>query len=67
VEAQLGGEVQGIELRSNAPGGELMHLKGYCVDHHLLRTGSANFSWSGETRQNNDLVTMRSATDCAWI
>jgi hypothetical protein len=36
VEAQLGGRLQGIELRSNAPGGELMHLKGYRVDHRRL-------------------------------
>jgi phosphatidylserine/phosphatidylglycerophosphate/cardiolipin synthase-like enzyme len=51
VEAQLGDRVQGLEIRSNSPGGELMHLKGYCVDHRLLRTGSTNFSRSGETRQ----------------
>jgi phosphatidylserine/phosphatidylglycerophosphate/cardiolipin synthase-like enzyme len=65
VEAPLGGRVQGIELRSNAPGAELMHLKGYCVDHRLLRTGSANFSRSGETRQDNDLVALRGAT--VWM
>ena len=65
VEAQLGGQVQGLELRSKAPGGELMHLKGYCVDHRLLRTGSANFSRSGETRQDNDLVALRGASVCA--
>jgi phosphatidylserine/phosphatidylglycerophosphate/cardiolipin synthase-like enzyme len=65
VEAQLGGRVQGIELRSNSPGGELMHLKGYCVDHRLLRTGSANFSRSGETRQDNDLVALRGESVCA--
>jgi phosphatidylserine/phosphatidylglycerophosphate/cardiolipin synthase-like enzyme len=59
VEAQLGGRVQGVEIRSSAPGGELMHLKGYCVDHRLLRTGSANFSRSGETRQDNDLLALR--------
>ena len=53
---------QGIEHRSSAPGGELMHLKGYCVDHRLLRTGSANFSQSGETRQDNDLVALRGAS-----
>ena len=29
VEAQLGGHVPGLDVRSNAPGGELMHLKGY--------------------------------------
>jgi hypothetical protein len=33
-----------------------MHLKGCCVDHRVLRTGSADFSRSGETRQDNDLV-----------
>ncbi len=65
VEAQLGVRPQGLELRSNAPGGELMHLKGYCVDHRLLRTGSANFSRSGETRQDNDLVALRGASVCA--
>jgi phosphatidylserine/phosphatidylglycerophosphate/cardiolipin synthase-like enzyme len=59
VEAQLAGRVQGLEIRSNAPGGELMHLKGYCIDHRLLRTGSANLSRSGETRQDNDLVVLR--------
>src|ERR1700723_2393494 len=53
VGAQLGGRIPGLEFRSSAPGGELMHLKGYCVDHRLLRTGSANFSRSGETRQDN--------------
>ena len=42
-----------------------MHLKGYCVDHRLLRTGSTNFSRSGETRQDNDLVALRGAPVCA--
>jgi phosphatidylserine/phosphatidylglycerophosphate/cardiolipin synthase-like enzyme len=65
IEAQLGGKVQGLEIRSKAPGGELMHLKGYCVDHRLLRTASANFSRSGETRQDNDLVPLRGASVCA--
>jgi phosphatidylserine/phosphatidylglycerophosphate/cardiolipin synthase-like enzyme len=65
VEAQLGSRVQGIEIRSSAPGGELMHLKGFCVDHRLLRTASANFSRSGETRQDNDLVALRGASVCA--
>jgi hypothetical protein len=64
VTAQLSGQVQGLKIRSKAPGGELMHLKGYCVDHHLLRTGSAN-SRSGETRQDNDLVALRGASVCA--
>ena len=38
-----------------------MRLKGYRVDHRLLRTGSANFRRSGETRQGNDLVALRAA------
>ena len=65
VTAQLGGRVQGVEGRSNSPGAELMHLNGYCVDHRLLRTGSANFSRSGETRQDNDLVALRGESICA--
>ena len=64
-QARLDGRIQGLEIRSNLPGGELMHLKGYCVDHGLLRTGSANFSRSGETRQDNDLVALRGANICA--
>jgi phosphatidylserine/phosphatidylglycerophosphate/cardiolipin synthase-like enzyme len=64
VTAQLGGQVQGLEIRSKAPGGELMHLKGYCVDHRLLCT-AANFSRSGETRQDNNLVALRGASICA--
>jgi len=47
------------------PPGELMHLKGYCVDGGALRTGSANFSRSGETRQDNDLVILRGPGICA--
>jgi phosphatidylserine/phosphatidylglycerophosphate/cardiolipin synthase-like enzyme len=65
VAAQLSGRIQGLELRSSAPGGELMHLKGYCVDHRLLRTGSANFSHSGELFQDNDLVILRLPAACA--
>jgi phosphatidylserine/phosphatidylglycerophosphate/cardiolipin synthase-like enzyme len=42
-----------------------LQLKGYCVDRRLLRIGSANFSRSGETRQDNDLVTLRGASVCA--
>jgi phosphatidylserine/phosphatidylglycerophosphate/cardiolipin synthase-like enzyme len=65
VEAELCERVSGLEFRSNSPGGELMHLKGYCIDGQLLRTGSANFSRSGETRQDNDLVALRGPSVCA--
>jgi len=34
----------------------LMHLKSYAVDGAVLRSGSANFSPTGEKRQDNDLT-----------
>lgn len=36
--------------------GVLMHLKAYAIDGRLLRTGSGNFSHSGLSQQDNDLV-----------
>jgi hypothetical protein len=36
-----------------------MHLKSYEIDGLTLRTGSANFSASGENAQDNDLIVMR--------
>jgi phosphatidylserine/phosphatidylglycerophosphate/cardiolipin synthase-like enzyme len=33
-----------------------MHLKAYAVDGVMLRTGSGNFSHSGLSAQDNDLV-----------
>jgi phosphatidylserine/phosphatidylglycerophosphate/cardiolipin synthase-like enzyme len=36
--------------------GDLMHLKSYEVDDSFLRTGSANWSRSGLTYQDNDVV-----------
>ena len=65
VQAQLAGRLQGIEIRPNLPGDELIHLKGYCVDHRLLRTGSASLSPSGETREDNDLIELRGASVCS--
>ena len=40
-------------------GGPFMHLKAYSVDGEMLRTGSANFSTSGERAQDNDLIVIR--------
>jgi phosphatidylserine/phosphatidylglycerophosphate/cardiolipin synthase-like enzyme len=40
-------------------GGPLMHLKSFEIDGLILRTGSANFSASGELAQDNDLVVIR--------
>ncbi len=36
--------------------GVLMHLKAYAVDGERLRTGSGNFSHSGLSAQDNDLI-----------
>jgi hypothetical protein len=65
VQAQLDGRLQSIEIRPNPPGDKLMHLKGYCVDHPLLRTGSASLSPSGDAREDNDLVALRGALVCS--
>jgi phosphatidylserine/phosphatidylglycerophosphate/cardiolipin synthase-like enzyme len=48
-----------IEVRLKPPGGEIMHLKSYCVDGKVLRTGSANFTVSGLKREDDDLVVVR--------
>ena len=40
-------------------GGPFMHLKAYEIDGTFLRTGSANFSTSGENAQDNDLIVIR--------
>lgn len=42
-------------------GGSVMQLKAYAIDVVLLRTGSANFSTSGENAQDNDLIVIRDA------
>jgi phosphatidylserine/phosphatidylglycerophosphate/cardiolipin synthase-like enzyme len=49
---------EGVELRVKHSS-DLMHLKSYVVDGQILRTGAANFSASGEKRQDNDLVVIR--------
>ena len=45
----------GVEVRVKGAR-DLMHLKSYAVDGHLLRTGSANWSPTGLKRQDNDVV-----------
>ncbi len=40
-------------------GGPYMHLKAYAIDGQVLRSGSANFSTSGENAQDNDLLVVR--------
>lgn len=53
----------GAAVRAKPPG-PLMHLKSYCVDGALLRSGAANFSASGEKRQDNDLIVIRGPGAC---
>jgi phosphatidylserine/phosphatidylglycerophosphate/cardiolipin synthase-like enzyme len=49
-----------LDVRRKARGRDLMHLKSYQVDGRVLRSGSANFSVSGEVYQDNDLVVIDS-------
>ena len=46
-------------------GGPFMHLKAYSIDGLVLRSGSANFSTSGENAQDNDLIVIRNASAAA--
>jgi phosphatidylserine/phosphatidylglycerophosphate/cardiolipin synthase-like enzyme len=46
-------------------GGPFMHLKAYEIDGEVLRTGSANFSTSGENMQDNDLIVIRDVNAAA--
>ena len=43
-----------ICIRVKSPGRDYMHLKQLLVDGQLLRTGSANWSPSGEKREDDD-------------
>ena len=43
-----------IRIRIKPPGRDYMHLKQLCVDGRVLRTGSANWSPSGEKREDDD-------------
>ncbi|WP_442753589.1 phospholipase D-like domain-containing protein [Methylocystis sp. JAN1] len=54
-----------IDVRLKARNRDLMHLKSYQVDGRTLRTGSANFSVSGEAYQDNDLIVIESAQAAA--
>ena len=41
--------------------GRFMRLKAYEIDGELLRTGSENFSVTGQRQQDNDLIVIRNA------
>src|SRR2546421_9405695 len=45
-------EAPSVEIRTKRDHGAPMHLKSYEIDGRLLRTGAANFSASGEKRQD---------------
>jgi phosphatidylserine/phosphatidylglycerophosphate/cardiolipin synthase-like enzyme len=49
-----------IELRHKRRSLDAMHLKSFVVDRRILRSGSANFSASGEEYQDNDLLVIES-------
>jgi phosphatidylserine/phosphatidylglycerophosphate/cardiolipin synthase-like enzyme len=49
-----------VDVRRKGRARDLMHLKSYQIDGRVLRTGSANFSVSGETYQDNDLIVIES-------
>jgi phosphatidylserine/phosphatidylglycerophosphate/cardiolipin synthase-like enzyme len=48
-----------IEVRLKPPRSEIMHLKSYCVDGNVLRSGSANFTVWGLKREDDDLIVIR--------
>ncbi len=52
--------IPGVLVRRKAQGRDSMHLKSYLVDRRTLRTGSANFSYSGERFQDNDVLLLES-------
>lgn len=45
----------GVEVRVKGAK-DLMHLKSYAIDGHMLRSGSANWSPTGLKRQCNDVL-----------
>lgn len=54
-----------VTLRFKSREAGMMHLKSYSVDDRLLRTGSANFSYSGGRFQDNDVVIFDSPAQAA--
>jgi phosphatidylserine/phosphatidylglycerophosphate/cardiolipin synthase-like enzyme len=56
--AKLGDLADNVRIKR---GGPFMHLKAYAIDGEFLRTGSADFSASGEQAQDNDLIVIRNA------
>ena len=59
---RLGDLSDNVRIKHSGP---LMRLKAYAIDGKVLRTGSANFSASGERQQDNDLIVIRDADAAA--
>jgi phosphatidylserine/phosphatidylglycerophosphate/cardiolipin synthase-like enzyme len=49
-----------VEVRRKAATRDYMHLKSFQIDGRLVRTGSANFSFSAGSYQDNDLIVLES-------
>jgi len=49
-----------VDVRRKAISGDMMHLKSFQIDGRILRTGSANFSFSAGAYQDNDLLVIES-------
>jgi phosphatidylserine/phosphatidylglycerophosphate/cardiolipin synthase-like enzyme len=49
-----------VTTRFKSPARDSMHLKAYHVDGRWLRTGSANLSFTGLRRQDNDIMVIES-------
>lgn len=62
MDSLLSADKRGVRIKRS---GAFMHLKAYAIDGELVRTGSANFSSSGEREQDNDLVVIRDAKAAA--
>jgi phosphatidylserine/phosphatidylglycerophosphate/cardiolipin synthase-like enzyme len=54
-----------VQIKVKAESEGLMHMKSYSVDNSILRSGSANESFVGLTKQDNDLllITDRAAVE----
>ena len=49
-----------VAARVKGQGMDYMHLKTFQVDGRWLRTGSTNFSFAGQRRQDNDIIVLES-------
>ncbi len=55
--------IQNVQVKVKSISEDLMHEKDFEVDGHLLRTGSANWSFGGLRKQDNVVIYLQSSTD----